>query len=277
MNILFPTDFSETAENAFRFALHLTKKTGGQLTLIHVYELPELGRSLQNTSREVFEMMEKESRRNFQNAVEKMREIADDNGFTSVDFNQIMEEGHPVSRITALAKKESFDVIVMGTKGATGLKEVFLGSVASGVIDASPCKVLSIPLEASHEDDVKKLAYMTNYKDEEVVSFNDVLDFSKRLNAALCGVHFEKDISDVSDTEMEDWKKKLRGDDQRDFHVITGEDIESSLVDFYQSNQVDIIAIQPRKRNFFSAIFSRSLSKNIAQHLQIPLLTLPAK
>lgn len=277
MNILFPTDFSETAENAFRFALHLTKKTGGQLTLIHVYELPELGRSLQNTSREVFEMMEKESRRNFQNAVEKMREIADDNGFTSVDFNQIMAEGHPVSRITALAKKESFDVIVMGTKGATGLKEVFLGSVASGVIDASPCKVLSIPLEASHKDDVKKLAYMTNYKDEEVVSFNDVLDFSKELNAGLCGVHFEKDSSHVSASEMEDWKKKLRGDNQLDFHVITGEDIESSLVDFYHSNQVDIIAIQPRKRNFFSAIFSRSLSKNIAQHLQIPLLTLPAK
>lgn len=277
MNILFPTDFSETAENAFRFALHLTQKMGGQLTLLHVYELPELGRSLQNTSREVFEMMEEESRKNFQSAVKKMRKIADDKGFKSVDFNQIMAEGQPVTRITTVAKKESYDVIVMGTKGATGLKEVFLGSVASGVIDASPCKVMSIPLEASPEDNVNKIAYMTNYKDEEVVSFNDVLDFSIQLNASLCGVHFEKDISDVSTSDMENWKKKLRGDDELNFHVITGEDIESSLSDFYSSKKVDIIAIQPRKRNFFSAIFSRSLSKNIAQHLQIPLLTLPAK
>ena len=59
--ILFPTDFSPTAENAFLYALALAAAMKAHLTLIHVYELPELGRGLKNTTRDVHELMEMES------------------------------------------------------------------------------------------------------------------------------------------------------------------------------------------------------------------------
>ncbi len=166
----------------------------------------------------------------------------------------------------------------MGTTGATGIKEVFLGSVASGVIDAAPCRVLSIPSETSPADAINTVAYLTNYKDEEVVSFDHVANFAKKFNAKICCLHFDKEVTDLSQEHMNAWKEKLHTEDlDVSYHVITGEDFEHALTDFYEKNNVDIIGIQPRKRNLFTAIFKKSNTKSIAQHLKTPLLSLPAK
>lgn len=278
INILFPTDFSEAAENAFLYALHLTKALDANLTLAHVYELPELGRALHNTSREVYELMEMESLENFNKSVKKLRELAIEKGFGDVEFKHVMAEGQIIHKVAAIAEKEEIDYIVMGTTGATGLKEVFLGSVAAGVIDAAPCKVLSVPVKTSPADSIKKVAYLTNYKDEEVVSFDQVAAFAKKFDAEVCCVHFEEHVSDVSQEEMTAWKEKLHTEGLKvTYEVITGEDFEHALIEFYEKNNIDIIGLQPRKRNLFTAIFNKSNTKSIAQHLKIPLLSLPAK
>tara|TARA_B100000508_G_scaffold141097_1_gene147065 strand:- start:172171 stop:173010 length:840 start_codon:yes stop_codon:yes gene_type:complete len=278
VNILFPTDFSKAAENAFLYALHLTKALDANLTLAHVYELPELGRALHNTSKEVYELMEMESLENFNKSIKKLRELAIEKGFGDVEFKHIMAEGQIVQKIQTLAEKEKIDYIVMGTTGASGLKEVFLGSVAAGVIDTAPCRVLSIPEETNPADKINKIAYLTNYKDEEVVSFDQVANFAQKFNADIYCVHYDKHVTDVSEEEMNVWKNKLHTDGLNvSFHVISGDDFEDSLVEFYQTNKIDIIGIQPRKRNLFTAIFKKSNTKSIAQHLDIPLLSLASK
>lgn len=278
INILFPTDFSKAAENAFLYALHLTKALDAKLTLAHVYELPELGRALHQTSKEVYELMEMESLENFNKSVKKLRELANEKGFGDVDFKHIMAEGQIVTKVSSLAEKEDIDYIVMGTTGASGLKEVFLGSIAAGVIDTAPCRVLSIPEDTDPADVIDKVAYLTNYKDEEVVSFDQVANFAKKFNAEVHCVHYDKHVTDVSDEAMNEWKNKLHTEGLNvSYHVITGEDFEHALVEFYEKNKIDIIGIQPRKRNLFSAIFKKSNTKSIAQHLKIPLLSLPAK
>jgi|SRR5690554_1792562 len=278
IKILFPTDFSNAAENAFFYALQLTRKLNAELVLAHVYELPDLGRALHNTSKEVFEIMEMETLENFKKSVDNLRRKAENNGYGDVDFKHLMAEGQVVPRIVDLAKKENADYIVMGTTGATGLKEVFLGSVAAGVIDNSPCNVLSIPEEVSSKNAIDKIAYLTNYKDEEVVSFNEVNRFAAFFGATVCSMHFKKEVSELSEKQMEDWKKKL-GVNYEDLHsyVVTGNNLEEAICELYIKHDIDVIAIQPRKRNFFTQIFRKSISKQIVQRLSIPLFTLPAK
>ena len=276
--ILFPTDFSKAAENAFFYALQLTKKLNAELLLAHVYELPDLGRALHNTSKEVYEIMEMETLENFKKSIEKLRKKAEKNGYGDVDFKHLMTEGEVVAKIIELATKEKSDYIVMGTTGATGLKEVFLGSVAAGVIDSSPCNVLSIPEEVIPTKSIDRIAYLTNYKDEEVASFNVVDRFATSLNATVCGIHFEKEVSEVSEQEMKEWKSKLGVNHENlDSYVITGNNLEEAICELYIKQNIDIIAIQPRKRNFFTQIFKRSISKQIVQRLSIPLFTLPSK
>lgn len=276
--ILFPTDFSIAAEKAFLYALELTSKLNAELTLLHVYELPELGRTLQNTTREVYELMEMESLETFKKSVEKLRAFAEENGYANIDFKQIMTEGEAVYNITGIAKEESVDYIVMGTKGASGLKEVFLGSVASGVIDNANCNVISVPEKTDYKEKLDRIAYLTNYTEKEVESFNTIAAFAKKFNAKINCIHFDEENQEVSKDEMDSWKSKLNHQGvEVEYNIISGDNFEESLADFYKKEGIDVVAIQPRKRNFFVKIFSKGVSKKLAHHIEIPLFTLPAK
>lgn len=276
--ILFPTDFSKAAEKAFLYALELTSKLNAELTLLHVYELPELGRALQNTTREVYELMEMESLETFKKSVEKLRAFATEKGYSNIDFKHIMAEGEAVFRITDIAKEEKVDYIVMGTKGASGIKEVFLGSVASGVIDNANCNVISVPENTDCKEKLDRIAYLTNYAEKEVNSFNTTASFAKYFNAKINCIHFVEDNQDVSSTEMDQWKSKLDTQGlEVEFNIVSGDNIEESLADFYNKEGIDIVVVQPRKRNFLAKLFSKGLSKKLAHHIEIPLFTLPAK
>lgn len=276
-NILFPTDFSDAAENAFLFALAIAKKFNSRLTLIHVYELPELGRALKSTTKEVFEMMEMEALRNFKAEVKKLHAIADKNGFSEVEFSQQMAEGETVFTITKFAEKDQCDLIVMGTQGATGLKEVFLGSIATGVIDDSKVPVLTVPSHANHQNKIEKLAYLSNYKDEELDAFKLTATFAKAFDAEMMCVHYDDEAEDLKQSK-DSWKQKT--DDLHakiTYHIITGEGFEKALIKFNEEQSIDILAVQPRKKNIFARLFTKSVSKSIAHHIEVPLLALPKK
>ncbi|MDX1652304.1 MAG: universal stress protein [Brumimicrobium sp.] len=276
--ILFPTDFSEAAKKAFLYALELTERLNAQLTVFHVYELPELGRSMKTTTQEVYELMELETFENFKKSVKQLHDFAGEHGYEKVNFNQLMAEGETVHTITRMAEKEQVDYIIMGTKGATGLKEVLLGSVASGVIDNAHCPVISIPQNSSPHKNLNRIAYLTNYKDEELAAFVEIKEFAGIFDASMYCIHFENEIKDISSEQMKEWKNKL-GDSANHvrFEVISGDDFEKALTDFYVNEKIDLIGIQPRKRNFFEKIFSKSVSKKLAHHIEIPLYTVPAK
>lgn len=276
-NILFPTDFSNAAENAFLFALAIAQKYDSTLTLLHVYELPELGRSLKTTTKEVYEMMEMEALRDFKSSVKKLHQLADENGFSNVEFSQQMAQGETVYTITKHATKEDCDLIVMGTQGATGLKEVFLGSIATGVIDESKVPVLTVPENANHENKISKVAYLSNYKEEELDAFQITAAFAKVFDAELMCVHYDGE----QESKLEDknrWKDQTNAiHHNTSYHIISGEDFEKALIKLNEKEQINVLAVQPRRKNIFARLFSKSVSKSIAHHIEVPLLALPKK
>lgn len=275
--ILFPTDFSAAADNAFLFALAIAKKFDSELTLLHVYELPELGRALKSTTKEVYEMMEMEALRDFKASVKKLHEIADKNGFSDVQFSQEMAEGETVFTVTKIAEKEKFDLVVMGTQGATGLKEVFLGSVATGVIDESKIPVLTIPSTASHEHKISKVAYLSNYKEEEFDAFQVSAEFAKAFDAELMCIHYKSENED-KEKDVAVWRSKTEAiHANTSYHVITGDDFEKALIALNKTENINVLAVQPRRKNIFTRLFSKSVSKSIAHHIEVPLLALPKK
>ena len=275
--ILFPTDFSKSAENAFLFAQSLASRIDAEIVLYHVYELPELGRSLKTTTKEVYEMMEMETLETFKSSVTALRTLAADHGFENIPLSSEMQEGEVISRICTKAEQDGVDYIVMGTQGATGLKEVFLGSIATGVIDDSPVPVISVPEQASYKNRITTIAYLSNYKKEEVEAFKKVFDFAQCIDAKVMCVHYDGE-EEHENGDRGQWKESL-GSEFNDvsYNVITGENFEKALVAFNQDNKIDLLAVLPRKRNIFQRIFSKSVSKTIAHHLHVPLFSLPKK
>ena len=135
--ILFPTDFSESAENASRYALSLAKKYGSKVYVIHVIEpftyTTEFGLDFSAQLKE----MEASARRLLDDIVASIKK-------TNLDVESVLITGEPFVEIIKYARKEQVDLIVMATHGRSGIEHMLMGSVAEKVVRKSPCPVLTI-------------------------------------------------------------------------------------------------------------------------------------
>lgn len=128
--ILCPTDFSDQAEHAFRYADRLAECTGAELLLLHVYDLPESFNFVGDThpgEDEVRKQMD-----------------AMQSAFEKVKLTRLEHAGPPAEVICWKAQEQKCDLIVMGTHGRGGLLHVLLGSVAEQVMRNARCPVLTI-------------------------------------------------------------------------------------------------------------------------------------
>lgn len=136
-NILFPTDFSESAENASQYAISLAKKYGSRIYVIHVVEpftyTTDFGLDYSAQYRE----MEATAKKMLDEVVASIRKAG-------LDVEGVVVSGKPFLEITRFAKEEHVDLIVMATHGRTGIEHMLLGSVAERVVRKSPCPVLTI-------------------------------------------------------------------------------------------------------------------------------------
>jgi nucleotide-binding universal stress UspA family protein len=132
--ILVPLDGSEHSLRALEKAIQIAKKFDGKLMLIHMYSIA------------IFELTPSQINAYVLERRKSGEKILTEGGKRAyaegVPFETQLQEGHVVEGIVKAAKKGNFDLIVMGARGTTKLKELFLGSVSHGVILLAPCPVL---------------------------------------------------------------------------------------------------------------------------------------
>lgn len=275
--ILFPTDFSKAANKAFIYALALADATGARVVTMHSYELPNLRRSnLQHTMAEVYESINLETFQNYRDSVPALRTIAEENGFSAVSVQHVLVEGRTTHSIIRQAKKDKADLIVMGTTGASGLKEVFLGSVAGEIMEDAPCPVLGVPIAAVFDAGLKKIAFGTNFQKEEIAAINWLASWAKVINAQLEVVHIDLAHTEELSPRMPDWSAKFSNHHHLAFHVEDAMDFELGITNFMEKTKADILATVIHKRNFIQEFFNFSKTKTLAYHLENPILAIPA-
>lgn len=150
-NILVPLDGSEQSLKALDIAIQLAKKFGGKMTLVHVYSVTAMVSMLPEPSMatagipvmtapdvsKLIEVARKTGTRILEDGEQRAK--AED-----VEVEKLLEEGHTVQEIIRVAKEGNFDLIVMGARGISRIKEMFLGSVSEGVMHHVTCPVLIV-------------------------------------------------------------------------------------------------------------------------------------
>jgi universal stress protein A len=137
--ILCPIDFSEGAQEAMRVAAQLAKETSAELVLIHVWQPPYTYTSKAAFSPDLSEVMHQSAEQSL------ATKRAEAEALCGARVGAILLMGTPWDRIVEATKKDpSFDLLVIGTHGRTGIKRVLLGSVAEQVIRHASCPVLVV-------------------------------------------------------------------------------------------------------------------------------------
>ena len=140
--IVHPTDFTVTSDAAFKKAINLAKQDGASLIVVHVIE-PPTPVLVDRASAHYKELLASQQAK-ARGMLERMLGRAKQAGVSATDT---VLEGTPPEQITRLAKKRRADLIVMGTRGRVGLKEIMIGSTAERVISLAHCPVVTVRRE----------------------------------------------------------------------------------------------------------------------------------
>jgi nucleotide-binding universal stress UspA family protein len=137
--ILVPLDFSHHAEAILEWGAHLAKEHGSQVILVHAYHLPVEFQQLEGAylPPDFWTNVKTEAQQVLERHAERLRA-------QGIAVETVVREGYPATVIQEEAEERRADLIVIGTRGLTGLKHLLLGSVAERVVQKAPCPVLTV-------------------------------------------------------------------------------------------------------------------------------------
>jgi nucleotide-binding universal stress UspA family protein len=133
--ILHPTDFSDSARDAFRLACALARDYGARLVLLHVGRQPVI--------QPFGGVIPPEPEQYHEELAESLCKIEADDPKVCVE-RRLIFGGDPAVEIVQVARQIPCDLIVLGTHGRTGLGHLLMGSVAERVVRAAPCPVVAV-------------------------------------------------------------------------------------------------------------------------------------
>lgn len=274
--ILLPTDFSLNSWNALKYCLEFFKNDKCTFYLLHVNPIPPYsgaGSSVRTSTTILRESMLKESKAQLKTLLEQVKEYSDNNNHlfvTTAVYDYFVES------VKREVQDKKIDLIVMGTKGASGLKRVTLGSNTGDVITKVKCPLMAVPENATYKIP-KEIAFPTDYHIAYDIKVLDTLIEMVEMNdATLRIVHISKKGEDLSEEQLENkdfLHDYLRGI-EHSFHSLTSNRLETAIQCFVESRDIDIVAMVAKNLNFYQRILFKPKVEEISYHTDIPFLVL---
>lgn len=263
-NILVPTDFSEHANNALDYAVAIANRFGSHITLFYAYKVYSTTGMLVSVER----FMKDDAEEDMHKLIEKTR-ISLMNGAT---ITGVTVKGETIQGIADKADRDGFDIIIMGTQGASGLKEIFMGSVTNGVIRKTRTPVLAIPNECRYKAFKSFVLAMDSREVQTPGLFRTLVFLVKGYDGSLSIYHkIEGEEDDGIDPSLNQWLKGIEHANHFDF---SEKGVNESLSEFLADYGGDLLCMVRHKRGFLERIFHQSVTKKEAFTTAIPLLVL---
>ncbi|PHN06429.1 universal stress protein [Flavilitoribacter nigricans] len=276
--ILFPTDFSDAAQQAFIYALHLADKFGAEITTLHAYEMPQVSdMELTPSLRNFYDNMDLYEFESYRDAIPPLVDTARAHGFDHIIMQHVLKQGDPESAILEVAVNDAIDLIVMGTTGARGLKEIFMGSTAGEVMENAPCPVLTIPEKSTFDGKIDQIAFTTTFSEEEQLTLHLLNKMFAPFKPHIHCLNVDLAHTEAYTRKMETFAGIFSEYDNMEFHVLDGTDINEELTKYMEANHVDLLAMVTHQRNFLQELFHYSKTKQMAYHADTPVLALKNK
>jgi nucleotide-binding universal stress UspA family protein len=276
--IIIPTDFSENASVAVNLALRINQEQPCRFVFLNVSQ-PEIPINL--TGQQHSEALDKfihTKQAELQSYTQKLgvesshkREI-----FHIVRVSPLVSES-----IAEVAKQYQADLIIMGTRGSTGLKKLFFGSNVSNTIQNSEIPVIAVP-ETYQGGKIEYIALATDLVNPEA-KIGKVMEFARLFDAHLQLVHVYPNYPEMVHLDsfnsrkfIENLKEKLAYSklELHFMHTNAENDVHGGLKDFVRIYKPDMMVMFTHKRSFWDKIFDGSITEDVVYTTKVPLLAI---
>ena len=260
--LLIPTDFSPAANLAIDYAIDIANQFGSNVTLLHTYQVMSTTGSFVSIERYLKEDAEQEMTKTLNSICSRFKHGA------SVRSEII--NGPTVSVISKLADNANFDLIIMGTQGASGITSVFTGSTTNAVIKNAETPVLVIPEKAVFRP-IKNIVFaVDDYDISSAGVVSALTQMARRYQAKVLVYHLDRGESDNAiDPTVSMYMDGL----ETSYHFeMEGGNVNDSINQFLIDYNGDLLCMIQRDRGFFDRLFHSSVTKKEIFSSQVPLL-----
>ena len=268
--ILIPTDFSDHAEYALKVAAQIAKKNNGEIILLHMLELPHEASDAVGAGHDIPEIMF------FKNAaIRRLEDLMDEDYLDGLKVSEIIQFELAFDGILNISKKNDVDLIVMGSHGASGFKEMFVGSNAEKVVRNSEIPVLIIKKEEENFE-VNDFVFASNFTEEIKKPFQKVLEFADKFNATLHLVTINTPNNFMSTSDAQNNLKSFLSDFSTSnikTHIYNETNVEKGVLNFSNSINADLIGMCTHGRKGLAHFFNGSISEDLVNHANRAVIT----
>ena len=271
-SILVPIDFSDQAKYAAKVAASIAREVDAKLVLLHMLELPSgvvdpasFGTSNNTPSALLF----------LDRAREKFASFSRQPFFEGLEIEESVHFQKAFDGIIAESKEKNVDLIVMGSKGTSGLEEMLVGSNTEKVVRNSDIPVLVVKKEIE-EFKVENIVFASNFNIKNKVTFQAILNFTKVFEAKIHllkvnTIHNFETTKQSSDAIRE----FINGYDLGDYslNIYNDVSVEQGILNFSKLIDGDLIVLNTHGRRGLMHLFNGSIGEDLANHAKLPVVT----
>lgn len=274
--ILLPTDFSENSYNAIQYAVQLFADEECTFYLLNTYTpvlydneylvysatQPTLTEIYKKNSVNGLNRVLRKVKKHFSNEKHEFKKIS--------SFNLLNDE------IKKIVKEKEIDLIVMGTKGATGADEILFGTHTVHAMKKSACPLLAIPSHYEFKSP-KEILFPTDYEegvDDQLGLLQEIVKHH-RASIHFLHVYFGPSLNPSQEKSKKDLGKIFKNNGHH-FYSIAEKSLTRAIYDFQEENPVDLLVMMNNKHSFFENLLFRPVISDIGFHVKVPFLVIPS-
>lgn len=266
MKILVPLDFSPDSVKALEFALGLTRGKKTEILLVHIIEVVY---DFASQAAIALDSM-------YKDAESMMSKLIKDYSSDLVKLEKTIKEGTASISIARIANENNADLIIMGTKGARGVKKILIGSTTVNLIKETNIPILVVP-EKSRIEQILNLTLALEFSDHEIQLIPKAIKLSKEWNLPLNFLHIQNspDFKDkLAVIGLKNYIENTYDEQNIKVHTVNSDTLSEGIEMFLRINEETILIMCHQHKNFLKQIIEGSQSINMTYHIHVPLLAM---
>ncbi|MBL7857782.1 MAG: universal stress protein [Cyclobacteriaceae bacterium] len=274
VNILVPTDFSDLSRGSIEYAIRIANQLDGNITLLHVINIMQPTRAstrlkLHSLERE----MVKDAKEDFAKLLD---EVTKQVKTTQPVKYKVVKGASFNDTVKNQAKRLRTGLIIMSTRGASGLRKYVMGTNTASIIGISPVPVLAVPEEATFKS-FKTVVYATDMQHLEK-EIKALMPYLEKFQSHVHLIHVVPSNKDIAAIEAKIDKVIMKtGFKNVIVRMLVNENVDVAIDNYVKASKADLLTMFTHEKSFYEKLFNRSITKRMAFQSKLPLLAFRQK